>query len=77
MTIDEFDRALAIVGGDPDAATIHACKLAITYGLSLHAAARHVGITHPTVYRKMAELRAALAMPVCEACGQINRESTP
>lgn len=77
MTIDELNRALAIVGGDPEAATIHACKLAIACGLSLYAAARRVGITHSTVYRKMAELRAALDRPVCEACGQTTTRSAP
>ena len=77
MTIDDLDRALAIVGGDQDTDTIYACKLAVIYGYSLHAAARHVGITHPTVYRKMAELRAALALPVCEACGQPITETKP
>lgn len=76
MTLDELNRALAIVGGDPDAATIHACKLAIAYDMSLHAAARHVGITHPTVYRKMADLRAALDRPVCEACGRPKLEGS-
>ncbi len=70
MTIDELNRALAIVGGDPDAATVHACKLAVACGLSLNEAARRTGITHPTVYRKMAQMRAALALPVCEACGR-------
>ena len=70
MTLDELNRALAIVGGDQDTDTIYTCKLAIAYGLSLHAAARRTGTTHPTVYRKMAQLRAALALPVCEACGQ-------
>ena len=77
MTIDELERALAILGGDQDTDTIRACKLAIFHRVSLHVAARHVGITHPTVYRKMKELRAALDRPVCEACGQINRESKP
>ena len=77
MTIDELNRALAIVGGDPESATISACRLAITYDLPLSVAARCAGITHPTVYRKMAELRAALDRPVCGACGQINRESKP
>lgn len=70
MTLDEFDRALAIVGGDTNSATISACKLAIIYDLPLSVAARCTGITHPTVYRKMAELRAALALPVCETCGR-------
>ena len=76
MTIDDFERALAILGGDSDALTIGACRLSITDGLSPHAAARFVGITHPTVYRKMAELRAALALPVCEACGRPKLEGS-
>lgn len=70
MTIDELNRALAIVGGDQETDTVHACKLAATYGMSLHAAARHVGVSHPSVYRKMADLRAALARPVCPTCNR-------
>ena len=77
MTIDEFDRALAIVGGDQDTKTIVACRLSITDGIPLYEAARRWGITHPTVYRKMAELRAALDRPVCEACGQTTKRSAP
>ena len=76
MTLDELNRALAIVGGDTNSATISACKLAITYDLPLHAAARCTGITHPTVYRKMAELRAALDRPVCETCGRPKLEKS-
>ena len=70
MTIDDFDRALAILGGNSDTLTVRVCRLSITDGLSLYTAAQMSGITHPTVYRKMAEIRAALATPVCEACGQ-------
>lgn len=73
MTIDELNRALAIVGGDTETDTIRACRLSITDDLTLHEASRRVAISHPTVYRKMAQLRAALARPVppvCEACGQ-------
>ena len=77
MTIDEFDRALAILGGDLATRTIVACRLSITDGIPLCEAARMWGITHPTVYRKMAELRAALALPVCEACGQPITETKP
>ena len=76
MTIDDFDRALAILGGDPDTLTVYACRLSVVDGISTHAAARLVGITHPTVYRKMAELRAALALPVCEACGRPKLEKS-
>ena len=77
MTLDELNRALAIVGGDPDTDTIRACRLSVTNGLTLQSAAQYVGITHPTVYRKMAELRAALALPVCETCGQTTPRSAP
>lgn len=76
MTIDELNRALAIVGGDTDTDTISACRLSVTNGISLHEAAHYYGITHPTVYRKMAELRAALALPVCEACGRPKLEES-
>ena len=76
MTVDELNRALAIVGGDPDTLTIVACRLSVVDGISTHAAAHYVGITHPTVYRKMAELRAALALPVCEACGRPKMEKS-
>ena len=75
MTIDELNRALAILGGDPDTLTIYACRLSITNGISLHEAAHYAGITHSSLYRKMAELRAALALPMCEACGQ--KPTTP
>lgn len=70
MTIDEFERAARLTAGDPDSLAMSACRLSVTNGISLHAAAHYVGVTHPTVYRKMAELRAALALPVCGACGQ-------
>lgn len=73
MTIDDFWRAARLTGSDPYSDTMIACRVSITDGLTLNAAARQVGVTHPTVYRKMAQLRAALARPVppvCEACGQ-------
>ena len=70
MTLDEFDRAVRLTGKDPDTDTIRACRLSVTNGLTLQSAAQYAGITHPTVYRKMKELRAALALPVCGACGQ-------
>ena len=70
MTIDELNRALTILGGDQDTDTIRACRLSITDGISLHAAAHYVGVTHPTIYRKMKQLRAALDRPACDACGQ-------
>ena len=76
MTLDEFDRAVRLTGKDPDTDTIRACRLSVTNGLTLQSAARQVGITHPTVYRKMAQLRAALALPVCEACGRPKLEKS-
>lgn len=70
MTIDDFWRAARLTGSDPYSDTMIACRVSITDGLTLNVAARQVGVTHPTVYRKMAQLRAALARPVCEKCGQ-------
>ena len=70
MTIDEFERAARLTGSGPYSDTMRACRLAITNGMTLQSASRHVGVTHPTVYRKMKELRAALALPVCGACGR-------
>ena len=76
MTIDEFERAARLTAGDPESLAMRACRLSITSGLTLQSAAQYVGITHPTVYRKMAQLRAALASPVCEACGRPKLEKS-
>ena len=77
MTIDEFDRAARLTGTDSDTRTMRACRRVVETGCPIYFAAREAGVSHPTVYRKLTELKAALALPVCEACGQINRESTP
>lgn len=66
----DLDRAIALTRSDPDSLTIYACRLIVEDGLSVYAAARRLEISHPSVYRKLAQLRAALELPVCPTCGQ-------
>jgi DNA-binding transcriptional LysR family regulator len=70
MTIDDFERAARLTRSSMDTRTMSACRLVVDGWMNIHAAARACGVSHPTVYRKLAELRAALALPVCEACGR-------
>lgn len=70
MNGKDLDRAIALTNSDPDSLTIYACRLVVDGGLSAYAAARQIEISAPTVYRKLAQLRAALALPVCLTCGQ-------
>ena len=77
MTIGDFERAARLTGSGPYSDTMRACRMSVTNGISLHEAAHYYGITHPTVYRKMKQLRAALALPVCESCGRPKAEQPP
>ena len=66
----DLDRAIALTHSDPDSLTIYACRLVVEDGEPVYAAARLLEISHAGVYRKLAQLRAALAAPVCPTCGQ-------
>ena len=70
MNGKDLDRAIVLTKSDPDSFTIRACRLVVDHGVSVYAAARHLEVSHPAIYRKMAQLRAALALPVCQTCGQ-------
>jgi DNA-binding transcriptional LysR family regulator len=70
MTIEDFERAARLTGSSMDTRTMSACRLVVDGWMNTNAAARACGVSHPSVYRKLAELRAALAGPVCETCGQ-------
>lgn len=70
MTLDDFNRAARLTGTDPETKTMRACRRVVETGCPIYFAARVEGVTHPSVYRKLSELKAALALPVCETCGQ-------
>ena len=70
MNGKDLDRAIALTNSDTDSLTLWACRMVVEDGMNVYEAARAAGISHPTVYRKMAHLRAALELPVCPTCGQ-------
>ena len=70
MNGKDLDRAILLTKSVTDSLTLWACRMVVNDGLNVYEAAQVAGISHPTVYRKMARLRAALELPVCPTCGQ-------
>ena len=70
MNGKDLDRAIALTNSDTDSLTLWACRMVVEDGMNAYEAARAAGISHPTVYRKLAQLRAAIDLPVCPTCGQ-------
>ena len=70
MTRAELDRAIRLTGSDPDSKTMRACRRVVETGVPIYFAARTEDVSHAGVYRKLIELKAALALPVCQTCGQ-------
>ena len=71
MTIDEFNRAMAITKTNPETATALACLIVVSGAYNPYAAAKWCGVSASSVYRKIAALEAALAAPVCASCGRL------
>lgn len=69
LTIEEFERAALMAGGDPGSKTMRACRMVVEDGMNPYAAAKSCGVSASSVYRKLAALQAALELPVCSECG--------